>query len=92
MNEKLIEQKLNKGVKDKGGLSIKFFSSWFTGMPDRIVLMYGGRIWFVEIKTTGKGLSARQKFVFALLEKMGFKVHVLDTEETLNKFLKLVTT
>lgn len=81
MNEKLIERKLYKKVKDLGGLAIKFFSPWFTGMPDRIVLMPAGRIWFVEIKTTGKPLKPRQAIVRKLLLKLGFEVYLLDTEE-----------
>ena len=88
MNEKLIEQKLRDKVKQLGGIALKFVSPSFTGVPDRIVLMPGGNIWFVEVKSTGKGVSARQKIVFPMFEKLGFRVELIDTEEKLNTLLK----
>jgi hypothetical protein len=87
MNEKLIERKIVKHVKKLGGLSIKLFSAWFTGLPDRLVLLSGARIWFAEIKTTGKNLTVRQKIVMGILQKLGFSVDVIDDELTLQNFL-----
>lgn len=88
MNEKLIEKKLREKVKKLGGLAIKFFVLSFTGFPDRIVLMPGAKIWFVELKSTGKKLKPRQEIVIAWLKKLGFSVWVIDTEELLQNFLK----
>jgi hypothetical protein len=90
MNEKLIEKKLCRLVKFLGGLALKFFCSSFTGMPDRIVLMPGGRIWFVELKTTGKKPTTRQLLVHSWLRKLGFEVWVIDTQELLNEFEKRI--
>jgi hypothetical protein len=59
-------------------------------MPDRIVLMPGGRIWFVELKTTGKKPTPRQEFVIGWLRKLGFEVWVIDTQELLNEFEKRI--
>jgi hypothetical protein len=87
MNEKLIERKLVKRVKQLKGLAIKLFSAWFTGLPDRLVLLPGARIWFAEIKTTGKSLTNRQKIVISILQKLGFSVDVIDDEITLENFL-----
>ena len=56
-SEKYLEKKLREEVRKAGGLAIKFTSPYFTGMPDRLVLMPKGRIWFVEVKSTGKRLS-----------------------------------
>ncbi len=90
MNEKLIEKKLREGIKKLGGLALKFFVLSFTGFPDRIVLMPGARIWFVEIKSTGKKPSTRQTAVIGLLQKFGFEVWVIDDQVGLNEFLKIV--
>jgi len=90
MNEKIIERKLREKVKAFGGLALKFYSPSFTGMPDRIVLMPGGRIWFAEIKTTGKKLSPRQQVVKPILEKLGFQVWVIDDEAKLQNFLNQI--
>ena len=44
MREKIIEEKLTKAVKQNGGVCWKFTSPGTAGVPDRIVLMPGGRI------------------------------------------------
>lgn len=88
MNEKLIERKLREAVKKMGGIALKFESSYHTGMPDRIVLMPGGRVSFAEIKTTGKKPTPLQAIQIARLKKLGFKVGVIDSQEGLDQFLK----
>lgn len=54
MREKVIEQKLVKAVRAAGGIAPKLASPGFDGMPDRMVLMPGGRIGFVEVKAPGE--------------------------------------
>lgn len=86
MGEKTFEKKLREEVKKLGGLAIKFFVFAFTGFPDRIVLMPGAKIWFVELKSPGKVPSPRQNIVIGMLVKLGFKVWVIDSEILLNNF------
>lgn len=90
MNEKLIEKKLREAVKQKGGLALKFISPGTNGVPDRIILMPGGRIWFREIKTTGKKPTERQRVMIGILRKLGFSVDVIDDEKTLNEFINAI--
>ena len=52
MREKIIEEKLTKAVKQNGGVCWKFTSPGTAGVPDRIVLMPGGRIAFDNWETT----------------------------------------
>lgn len=76
--EREIERKLVEAVRKTGGLALKFVSPGWSGAPDRIVLMPGGKAGFVEVKAPGKKprpLQARRK---KQLEQMGFKVFVLD--------------
>lgn len=87
MNEKLIERKLRLGVESRGGQAIKLAAFSFTGMPDRLVLLPGGKVWFVETKSTGKKMSTRQVAVKGLLERLGFEVWVIDDQISLDKFL-----
>ena len=54
MREKIIEQHLVKAVKNSGGIAPKLVSPGFDGMPDRLVLLPGGKIGFVEVKAPGK--------------------------------------
>lgn len=88
MNEKLIERKLSELVRTKGGIAIKLYSAYFTGLPDRLILMPGGRTYFVELKTTGKKPTARQKVVHGMLRELGFAVEVIDSQEGIEKFIQ----
>jgi hypothetical protein len=90
MNEKVFERNLRKKVKKLGGLAIKFSSPFYTGMPDRIVFMPGGRIWFVEIKSPGKQLSPRQTIVSGELGKLGHQVQVINSQVSLDQFLNSI--
>ena len=54
MREKIIEQHLVMAVKNSGGIAPKLVSPGFDGMPDRLVLLPGGKIGFVE-SSTGQG-------------------------------------
>lgn len=88
MNEKILERKLREAVKSLGGLALKFASPFYTGMPDRIILMEGGKQYFVEVKSTGETPTPRQRIVHKSLRKMGFEVWVIDAPEILQEFLK----
>ena len=48
MREKQIERKLVEAVKSAGGICPKLVSPGMDGMPDRMVLLGGCRIGFVE--------------------------------------------
>jgi len=91
MNEKLIEKKLREGAKKMGGIALKFISPYFTGIPDRLVLIPKGKIYFVELKSTGKKPSPRQEKVKALLEKLGFRVFVIDSQKGLDDFWEVIS-
>lgn len=76
MREQTLERKIKEYVESRGGLFLKWVSPGYTGVPDRILLMPGGRISFVELKRPGTkdGLSPRQKRVAYLLRGLGFSV------------------
>lgn len=80
MREKTIEQKFRAAVKTAGGLALKFTSPGFDGVPDRLALLPGGRMAFVEVKATGKKPRPLQLARHRLLRQLGFKVYVLDDE------------
>ena len=75
MLEKDIERKLIDPIKALGGLCLKFETPGYTGVPDRIILLPGGHVRFVETKQPGKTERARQRFVHALFRALGFVVY-----------------
>lgn len=85
-SEKLLEAKLREGVKRARGECIKFLPS-LKGLPDRIILMRGGRIWFIELKTTGKTPEPLQLWWKKRLEALGFQWRLIDSEQSLQVFL-----
>lgn len=86
-SEKAIESHLVNQVKKFGGWAIKLWPISVTGLPDRLVLMPGGQVYFVELKTLIGQLSARQILVAKKLRKLGFRVEVLNSKETINLFI-----
>ena len=80
MREKTIEQKFRAAVKAAGGLALKFASPGFDGVPDRLALLPGGRMAFVEVKAPGKKPRPLQLARHRQLRQLGFKVYVMDDE------------
>ena len=87
MREKIIEKKLVQAVKTSGGIAPKFVSPGFDGMPDRIVLLPGGHMGFVEVKAPGEKPRPLQLSRHGLLRRLGFKVFVLDDEQRIGGIL-----
>ncbi len=90
MREKTIEKKLILAIKDMGGIAPKFMSPGFDGMPDRIVLLPGGRMGFVEVKAPGKVPRPLQEARHRMLRMLGFKVYVLDTVDQIGGILDAI--
>lgn len=86
-SEKYIEKRLKDLVKAKGGLCLKWVSPGFNGVPDRIVMMPNGQIYFVELKSTGQKPGKLQEWVHNQIRELGFKVFVIDSIEQLNQFV-----
>lgn len=85
-SEKVLEAALRTSVKAKGGIAIKLLPS-LAGLPDRMVLMPRGRIWFIELKTTGYRLKPLQKWWRNYLRSLGFEWRFIDRESNLLSFL-----
>ena len=87
MLESYLENKFRKKVKalGHGVLCLKFVSPGFTGVPDRIILLPGARVVFVELKQRGEKERKRQSYVQGLLRKLGFPVFsAVDREEKID--------
>ena len=78
VREKTIEQKLFIAVRAQGGIALKLANQGFTGLPDRLVLLPGGHVGFVEVKAPGKKPRPLQLMRLEMLRRLGFRVYVLD--------------
>ena len=81
MREKQIEQKLVRAVRSRDGICPKLVSPGMDGMPDRLVLLPGARIGFVEVKAPGQKPRKLQLLRHKVLRGLGFTVCVLDDPE-----------
>ena len=88
--ESKIEARLKREVEDLGGLALKFTSPGMAGVPDRLVLLPKGKIYFVELKAPGKNLRPLQLKRKEQLESLGFKVYAIDSYEKIDVFLQEV--
>ena len=74
MQEKDLERKLRLNIRAIGGECLKFESPGRAGVPDRLILLHGGRIAFVEMKAPGRTERPLQRAVQARLRALGFTV------------------
>ena len=88
MTEKHIEQKLIAVVKALGGMAIKINSLSMSGLPDRLVLLPGGEVIFIELKAPGKEMRPLQVKRKRQLEGLGFSVYCIDDVNQIEKILK----
>ena len=88
ISEKVIEKSLNKKAKDLGGMSLKLLSTHMTGLPDRMILLPGGKMFFVEVKTTGEKPRKIQLYIHKKLRKLGFDVYVIDHLDQIEPILE----
>lgn len=87
ISEKVLEKKLVSGVINMGGKALKFSSMTDTSYPDRIVLLPGGRTFWVELKSTGCKQTKLQELKSKELRGLGYEVFVVDNLADLSQTL-----
>ena len=92
MRERDIEQRLVKMTKARGGIAFKFVSPGHSGVPDRLILLPGARLGFVEVKAPGDKSRKLQVHMHKLLRGRGFKVYVLDDPNQIGVILDDIQT
>jgi len=92
MGESYIEKALTGAVKARGGMALKFISPGMSGVPDRLVLIPGGVIAFVEVKAPRERMRPQQIKRKRQLEELGFKVYQLDDIKMIGGMLDEICT
>lgn len=90
MLESTLEQAVKKHIRSLGGRCYKWVCPGENGVPDRICILPGGKIIFIELKRSGRkdGMSARQKKMFRVLKSLGCKAWRIDNLEDLKARLQ----
>ena len=81
MRESIVEKQFVEAVRAAGGQALKFTSQTMNGVPDRLVLLLGGKCAFVELKAPGKQMRLLQRKRRQQLEALGFPVFCVDRPE-----------
>lgn len=85
--EKDIERRLKKKVESRGGLCLKFTPAE-SGFPDRVLVLPGGRVVFVELKRAATERPRKlQEYQIKRLKDLGAEVYVVAGDDQLEAFL-----
>ena len=76
MVESAIESKMCTAFRKRGAMAIKQQNS-MAGLPDRLILLPGGRVLWVELKTKDGKLRPVQESVIRRLRALGQDVRVV---------------
>lgn len=88
VSEKIIEEKLRDRVKAIGGRAMKFVSPGNSGVPDRIVVLPGGHIHFIELKRPGGKTTPLQDLQILKLKKLGCSVRIISGTDEIDDFIE----
>lgn len=80
-SESKIETDHADWLKKRGGLSIKLDVKSRVGVPDRLIVLPGGRIFFIEFKKLGEAPDPIQWDFHKRLARRGATVYTCDSLE-----------
>lgn len=84
--ERDVEKYFSKAAKKVSALTYKWPASYHKGLPDRILILSTGDVWFVEIKRSNGKVSKRQKYVLETLRKQCCKTAILSGKSDVDEF------
>ena len=81
VSEKAIEKYLTKRASEHGLLCLKYSNPNMVGFPDRLIVLPGNAVVWVELKSKGKKPTKVQQLRIADLRSRGHYVWVVDSRE-----------
>lgn len=88
MKESEIEARLVRGVKALGGVAYKFVSPGNVGVPDRVVVLPGGRGDLRGAEGGGRAAEPMQRQQLARLRRLGADACEVKSETGVARFLE----
>ncbi len=88
--EKEIEKKLKARLERLGCMVLKFTSPGNAGVPDRLVLVPGGTVWFVELKRPGGKLRPLQEIWRDRIEGLKGNYRLVQSEKDIDQLCTLI--
>ena len=89
MRESVLEGHLVERIRRIGGVCLKFTSPGTVGVPDRVVILPGGEVVWVELKQEHGVVSSPQKRMHARLRALMQEVKVIRTVEEIHRYFPL---
>lgn len=78
-SERTVERALVAAVTAAGGVAYKFTSPSRRGVPDRLIVLPGNRIFFAEVKGDSGRLAPLQAVEIERLRKLGARVDIVSS-------------
>lgn len=90
--ERDVERYLVQQTKRLGGACLKFVSPGCNGVPDRILLLPGARLAFVEVKRPDGGRTSKlQLYWLQVLRELGFNAVIVRNKAEIDDLLRSMT-
>lgn len=89
MRESRIEQHLVKRIRRIGGECFKFVSPGRVGVPDRLVVLPGGEVIWVELKMLHGVVAGPQLRMHKRLRELMQDVQILRSTEAIDKYFPI---
>ena len=86
--EKKVEQYLIQEIRKLGGLCYKWSSYNVRGVPDRVIFMPQGKVYFVEVKRLTGKVTLLQRHNFNAIRNLGTPVFVVYGISGVDEFIK----
>ncbi|MBP3514391.1 MAG: VRR-NUC domain-containing protein [Elusimicrobiaceae bacterium] len=90
VSEKAIERHLVEQAKQNGLLCLKYSNPNMVGYPDRLLVLPGGGVVWVELKSKGRKPTKIQQIRMGELTGMGHLVEVIDNKVDIDKLIKTI--
>lgn len=90
VSEKAIERYLVEQAKQNGLPCLKYSNPNMVGYPDRLLVLRGGDVIWVELKSKGRKPTKIQQKRMSELTGMGHLVKVIDNKADIDELIKTI--